>query len=166
MDSAIPPPSLYKYFSAARSAFFSDPVIRFTQKTSLNDPFELTKRWAEFAGAEVRMLFANHIRSRMEQVATNKGLVLQLFKEKYAKDGVFIGPDQMAEAAYALLTQESSGLYQQFVTSVLDQVDQLVNNFCRYMDLGGEEIFNKLSSELGIFSLSENAVSEQMWVLY
>ena len=166
MDSAIPPSSLYKYFSVARSAFFSDPVIRFTQKTSLNDPFELSKRWAEFAGAEVRTLFANHVRSQMEQLGSNKGLVLALIKEEFANNGVFLSPDQIAEVACKLLSRKGSQSYDQLISNTLRQIDQFVEHAFCYMNSGADEAFNKLTSDIGIFSLSENPSNEQMWGLY
>lgn len=167
MDSPIPPPSLYKYYSASRSAFFVDPVIRFTQKTALNDPFELTKRWEEYAGAESRMHFAKYIRSRMEQLIGNKGLVLALFKEDCAKSGVFLSPDQMAEAAHKLLTRNGSELYNGIASEALDRVDRFIEDIFRCMNLTTNEALNKeLTSKIGIFSLFESPVSEQMWGLY
>ncbi len=45
LDQAVPPTSVYKYFPKDRVEFFEKPAFRFSQRTALNDPFELTKRW-------------------------------------------------------------------------------------------------------------------------
>lgn len=164
MDSAVPPSSVYKYFSASRSAFFDDPVIRFTQKTSLNDPFELTKRWKEFAGSKAQAFFLEHLRSTMVHIAANKGLVLEMIKEELAKKGIFLGPDQMAAAAHHLLSPEGNFLYEKAVSNSLNEFDKLVE--FAFRSFNDEEFFAKFIADIGIFSLAEDGLSEQMWGLY
>src|SRR5688572_13298126 len=85
MDSVRPPSSLFKYYSCGRTEFFARPAIRFTQKSSLNDPFELTKRWKEFGAAATRDVFSELVREAFRRLAANKGMVLELLKNEYAK---------------------------------------------------------------------------------
>jgi hypothetical protein len=166
MESAVPPPSLYKYLSDSRTEFFEKPAIRFTQRTSLNDPFELTKRWSEFTSSPVRNAFGDIIRAKMERITANKGLVLEMIKEEFAKKGVFLSAEQMAEASRILLSPAGDQLYRDIVKNAFEQVAPFTELSFDVINAGAEHAFEDTTSKLGIFSVSETPVNEQMWGLY
>ena len=166
MESAFPPFSVYKYFSCNRVEFFCEPTIRFTQKTSLNDPFELTKRWHEFASAPTRTFFADYLRRKFAQIAANKELVLEMLKESFAKKGIFLAPQQMTEAAHILKTERGRQFFDGIMKNAMNQVEPFVEAAFAAMNVGAEQGIAEMTANLGIFSLSEVADSDPMWGLY
>lgn len=166
IDSQVPPRSLYKYFSNQRCEFFKNPAVRFTQRTALNDPFELTKRWREFAGNRVGDFLAQELRGSLSRLTANKGLILQILKERLAKEGLFLAPDEMAEASRLLLSHAGNHFYRSKVTEALVQADLLTKGALIALNSAAKRSLDRLVSELGIFSLSEQPDNDQLWGLY
>lgn len=166
MEAATPPSSVFKYCPASRCAFFENPTFRFTQRTSLNDPFELSKRWKEFLSSDSRELMAAHVKGTIERLLGNKGVVLAILKEEFASRGIFLSPDQVAVAAANLLSREGASVYRNAVFDVLSQTEVLTRTALELVNSGADAAFEKLASEIGIFSLTDSANNEQMWGLY
>ncbi len=105
-DSVAAPSRVYKYNPFARRQFFNKPSFRFTQKSGLNDPFELTRRWNEFGSEATRALFSNHLKKTMEELRHRKDVVLTLLKHQALKREIFLDDDQLATMVNALRTKE------------------------------------------------------------
>lgn len=166
LDSASPPSSVFKYFSEHRSEFFFGPALRYTQRTNLNDPFELSTRWKEFISASTAKFIAGYVKGMIKDFTSNKGRVLQAMKEEAAKTGVFVSPDQMAEAARFLLSEQGRIQFAEHLDSVLANTEQSLKTALYFVNLTAEEQFNKFARGIGILSLTETSTNRAMWSLY
>jgi hypothetical protein len=154
---------LFKYCSEHRRDFFRKPTIRFTQKTSLNDRFELTKRWHEFGGAPVRDLLIPQFKRVLEKTLakrfSDKNYMIARFEES---QGVTLGSAQR-EIILKLLdspeAQAAFSLQQSIAGSMTDM-------WFEFLSLNANTIIDEITSSLGIFSASENSTNDQLWALY
>ena len=70
-------PTIYKYFSPVRRAFFAKPQLRLSQREVLNDPLELSARWND---AKTNALRA-HMAARLSEM-TPKFYVTRPYRYK------------------------------------------------------------------------------------
>lgn len=166
MDVAVPPSSVFKYFSDKRSDFFEIPSIRFTQKSALNDEFEFSRRWKEFASPDTRRLFGAYIKKGFERLAESKATAFELYREELAKRGIFLNADEVAEASRVLLSNEGSAFFDQSISKAIVEVGRGVDLAFANMDLGADEILQEMMGQFGVFCVSEIPDNHQMWAHY
>jgi hypothetical protein len=160
LDSISPPASLFKYIPAGRPGFFSRPLLRFTQRTGLNDPFELMKRWEEFASKPFRDAFTDQINKTVRALEHNHRALLSAFAKE---QGLILEPTQIASVLAALQTPEMLQKIKTIFDNANNDVSPLIEN---YMAIASQHEFSELTSKLGILSLSENPKSRVMWSVY
>jgi hypothetical protein len=166
LDTCVPPPHLYKYYSFLRADFFNDPLIRFTQRTQLNDPFELSKRFTEFASASTQTLFAEYIRGTFQRIAGNKGILIELLKEELATKGIYLKAEEVADLAGQLMTPAGNDTFKAIMANAIEQIEPFVGTAFSAINSGAQQSFDEATSKLGILSLSSTGVSRAMWSLY
>jgi hypothetical protein len=161
-----PPPSLFKYFPEDRSSFFIRPIIRFTNRQGLNDPFELMKRWDEFAGVSLRKAMADHLQALFQKLATRSDLLLGLFKKEQAERGVFLSPSDIATVSQMFLSPEGQSHIAKVITDGQKELPAMVEKIFELLTLTSSYWIENVTSKLGILSLSANPFSRVMWSLY
>lgn len=166
LDNAIHPPTLFKYFPRGRSDFFKKPMLRFTQREGLNDPFELMKRWHEFANEQTRRLAQDHIQKSISRLNEQKGVLLQHYKEEQARQGIFLGPDEVAKASQLFFSPEGKKHVAEIFENAQMRLPNLISSvFDRLTNSFGQQL-EELTAKFGILSLSANPISRVMWSLY
>lgn len=133
--------SLYKYVTPDRLDVLRNLLIRFTQPTALNDPFELRPLVSGFRPPEVA---ARDLAAELER---------QLPQE-IAKYRAVLNPTQMA-----LLPVLADQLKSRMLDQAIDQVDA-------FFPILKKSLFDMLGSSLGILSLSEAPDNLLMWAHY
>jgi len=123
-------------------------------------------RWREFASAPIRKALVDHVKETITTLARDKGTMLELLKQQKVKEGVFLGPYEMAEAARLLLTKEDGRNFSKAVVETTSQVEQTADFLFSAMTLQSQRAFEELTETWGILSLSETAESRAMWSLY
>lgn len=166
IDETSPPLSVYKYYPAARSAFFSDPTFRFTQRAALNDPFEFTRRWTDFASKAAQKAFSDHLRETMCNFGRNKALILEMLKNDSIQKGIFLSDEQLRKMREYLDTRDGEEGIRLFVESAVKQIDPLLISGFGRANAGFDAFLNKFGAEYGVFSTSESAINQQLWGLY
>lgn len=157
-------PFIYKYYyfpdPEALLTFVAKPTIKFAHRDDLNDPFELSKRWARFGCPLTEAIFDKYVRPRFEDQIGDIGLVTRKFRERAAQNGVFLSRQQTRrwlssrEGQFEIATVRQAGLeHMAEMAKLLPQMFQenegdFVDSFIR---------------ETGILSLTEDPNSSDMW---
>src|SRR3984893_8840449 len=165
-DAVIPPSSVYKYYPPERSGFFSKPSIRFTQRSGLNDPFELSRRWTEFGSVSTRKVFADHIKQTSKKLRGDKDALVQIVKADCLRRGQFLSDEQLQEMRRVLGTKAGKMTRQQIVESASLQIDTFVDLAFLGMNSGSDRFLEEMAATYGIFSVSDTPTNEQLWGLY
>ncbi|HEX3487178.1 MAG TPA: hypothetical protein VHT51_19135 [Micropepsaceae bacterium] len=110
MESEFTGEFVYKYRAAERKEFFAKPQIRFTQKTVLNDPFELTRRWNENGGKPVRQAFVRYLRNGISKYVQRTDLLTQSICEQIEKRGVLLSPAHRQLISEKLRSKEGQAM--------------------------------------------------------
>ena len=129
--------SLYKYLTPDRLDVLKHLLIRFTQPTALNDPFEFRPLVEGFSSPK------NTARTLEEELDRQLPETLKQFPRPYA------------EVAEIMLKDRRAAMLEDARKAVEKTHPQVI-----------EEIFNFIGSKLGILSLSETAKSASMWDRY
>jgi Protein of unknown function (DUF2971) len=153
---------LFKYYSERRRDFFVSPRMRFTQKTALNDRFELTKRWKEFAGPPVREHLSAVLMKGTTARLKDERYVLAVMVDEFASKGIHLNSGQKEFLLERLRSPEGQALVQQQEKNIEIAIDFLFEHFSANADA----MIEKLASAMGIFSVSETPTNEQLWALY
>lgn len=154
---------VYKYYSTSRLGFFKSPQLRFTQKSGLNDPFELTRRWEQFGSPPTRELMTNYVRDPVMAMMSNSELIVDVFCEKLTELGVpydrnFMIARMKSAEGQAWLAEQAQQT-EMLVSTVMESVlDQMSNN--------SDSLVDDLVRTMGIFSVSATSASQPMWGLY
>jgi len=147
--------------------FFAKPRVRFTQRTELNDPFELTTRWNDFAPAGFRKSMIEYIRHAATAFFARPDVIAKAMAERpefnhygsrVALEKKFLGILQGPEGR-RLIEEQAKALE----SSTIPGLEQALINF---EGAGPPDFFKRVTTELGIFSVSESATNEQLWGLY
>lgn len=166
LDEVIPPTSLFKYVPKGRNEFFARPMVRFTQRQGLNDPFELMKRWAEFASGPIRSALTDHVVNGIRSLVADKGLLLEVYKEQMAKNGVFLSPREVAEASLKLLNPSNRSAFDAAAETTMQGIASLTTQQLDAMGAVSDQALSEVTQNLGILSLTDNSHSRVMWSLY
>lgn len=166
IESIAPPPSVYKYYSAERSDFFRSPRIRFTQKEFLNDPFELTSRWEEFASPKTRLEIGNSMKSAMTTIFSDKALLIDYIRKDFLNKGIALNAEEMAHLSQFALTKRGREFVDKFLEEVVSRTDFVIDVMFGSMDETSNPMFAEVLADVGVFSVSEVLDSHQMWGLY
>lgn len=154
---------VYKYYGAARRGFFKMPQLRFTQKTGLNDPFELTRRWEQFGSPPTRELMMNYVRDPVMAMMNNVELLADIFCERFLEMGVT--PDRKA-----IIDAFNGPQGQVLLSQQLEQTETMVASVMQMtldqMSAGSDQLVDDLVRSMGIFSVSSTGTSQPMWGLY
>jgi hypothetical protein len=165
MEQRCPHTSLFKYLSSDRAGFFTNPRIRFTQKSALNDPFELSQRWTEIATDSMRGALKGFLTKAVLQRANDRAsLNAKLTDELKKRAGRPLTPEEDELVRQILASKTADQKIQEIVSQVPAQVEILVDLL---LESGvAQQQLDKISEELGIFSLSATPDNEQLWGLY
>lgn len=163
LEEEFPGKEVFKYYGVTRRSFFKTPQLRFTQKTGLNDPFELTRRWEQFGSPPTRELMTNYVRDPVMAMMNNVELLADIFCERFVAMGVtpdrealinaFNGPQ--GQALLAQQRQETETMVASVMQMTLDQ-----------MSASSDQLVDDLVRSMGIFSISSTGLSQPMWGLY
>jgi hypothetical protein len=156
--------SLFKYFSVERRGFFDKPQFRFTQRTALNDPFELSRRWNEIASEDTITHFVKYIQDRMEEQLNDNSFLIERFIAEIRKHQGFVTNEQKATVVSAINDPCTRTIVQETVLNTRQSVPILLK------EIFSENLFGKVLSntidKIGIFSVSEVDCNVQLWALY
>ena len=166
MEAEFAGETVYKYYSSERRRFFEHPTVRFTQKTALNDPFELTRRWHEFGSTPTRGAIVAYLRSSLARLMARKDVLLAMLREHVAETGVIWGPAQEAAAAAILQTPAAEQLMAAQFAMADAMIGPLINHVFENLAANSDTMIEKLVGDIGIFSVSEIATNQPMWALY
>ena len=164
-DTRLPPPVLFKYFPKERAPFFQDPSFRFSQAGALNDVFELTRRWEQFAPTAAKKIFSDHLKATFRQLGYERELFFELIKIEALRRGMFLDDHQIAAAREFLRTKNGKQETKRIVQNAILAIDAFVDLAFSVVD-GPIGKLDRLASEYGILSMCEIADNKQLWALY
>lgn len=166
LDQATPPASVFKYFPRERTEFFERPAFRFSQRTALNDPFELTRRWKQFGSDAAKRLFTDHLKSTFRSLSCETEIFLEMLKNKSLENGRFLGDQEIANARERLRTKEGKREVRKVLDASIASIEEAVDFMFSAEGIGSSNHLEAFASEFGIFSTSETGVNQQLWGLY
>lgn len=136
------PSKLYKYFAPDRSGIFNDWLIRFTQHSALNDPFEMRPHISDFGTAEDNFSSAAE---RSEKHAR------QNYKELVKQYG-----SRISEADFLARVEKNSSTSIHKATAT---IPKLIPEMARKID-------ETLNNDIGALSLCTHPANLLMWAHY
>jgi hypothetical protein len=166
MEQKFQGQNLFKYYSDQRRDFFRNPKIRFTQKTALNDRFELTKRWKEFGSPPIREYVASNIKRLVRAKLDDANYIIDRIFRELRDRGQILAPEQQELVVQKLNSSEGRGALIQLKSQVNETVESLINSFFDQLAMNSDDFIEEQVRELGIFSVSATATNEQLWALY
>ncbi|MER9405561.1 DUF2971 domain-containing protein [Mesorhizobium caraganae] len=167
MEERCSEESLFKYFyfpdAGFRKAYLSAPTIKFAQKSDLNDPFELTKRWQQFGSKLTHETFAKYIKSQIETHLANDDYIMEsiLESDEYKASG--ISKRQILEKIRSPQGRQFLGALK---ANAIAQAQPVVELMFSVMESKSDEMIEKVMRTTGILSLTETSVNKAMWGLY
>jgi hypothetical protein len=167
IESTIYPQStIYKYYPSARRGFFGAPQIRFSPREALNDPFEMSRRWRQTSADGLRAYVKDKLNVSMPAAFSDRNLLISVFAEGLAEKGQTLTTEQMKRAESIL--ESSTG--QEFLKLQLEAAQQMmlpvVDAIFGQLENELDQILDKVVSSSGVLSLTEDALSDQMWAHY
>jgi hypothetical protein len=159
---------IYKYFPPERRGFFSRPQMRFSQKETLDDPFEMTRRWKEARDIGLRKYVEAGLRHVLPRVFADKDVLLERLTEHGEKElGRKLTRNERRRVLAPILTAPAG---QAFIQSQLAQAEQIIGPLLDVTFARLEADFNKLMEGIwakeGILSLTEDHLNGDMWERY
>ncbi|WP_213773118.1 DUF2971 domain-containing protein [Bradyrhizobium sp. dw_78] len=159
--------SIYKYFSSARREFFSRPQMRFSQKETLDDPREMSRRWKEARDIGLRKYIETGLRHVLPRVFNDKDVLLEKCTD-YGEEE--LGRKITRSEGLHLEAILTSPAGHAFIHSQLEQAQQIIGPLLTVIFARLEADFDKLmeeiSAKVGILSLTEDPLNEAMWLRY
>ena len=156
--------SLFKYMARERRHFFSKPQIRFTQRTALNDPFELSKRWEEVALKETRDGMIAYIDAELRSKLRDDAFLLKMVLDEAEKRGLLLRPQDRATTALKLKNPAFRQERERIIADLGQKLELIVN--LTFGPAFADNVLAKIIDTIGIFSVSETGTNVQLWGLY
>jgi hypothetical protein len=159
-------PLVYKYYGARRRPFFERPLLRFSQRESLNDPLEMSQRWKTISTDGLRTCVRADLREKLSEISDNSDLLLKLFQEKSANEGMSLSFSMIAQAQKKLRSAAGRrSVAKQFIETQ-EVLDRMVDQVFSMIEDQFETLVEGVLSRLGVLSLTEDPLNEQMWAHY
>jgi len=163
-SESYPNDLIFKYYSAERRGFFRRPNVRFTQRTVLNDPFELSKRWKEFGSVPVKELFHRVVQKQVARFVADATVFSEFLRDQIAKEKYNTDPacvNALLSSAEGVAFRENLG------THVVPTVVRVMcGAYFQTMREKADAWIESLTARFGILSFSEDGLSQPMWGLY
>jgi DUF2971 family protein len=156
-------PLVYKYYSGSRYGFFACPQVRFTQRSALNDPFEMRQRWESVNTAGLRKITTERLRQLVPMILNNRHLLVQLLQEELNTRGVTLTPEQMDSI---LQTPQGKQILDAAQTAVEPRMIAMAECVFEKVEQKFQERLDSLVSQWGVFSVTELPLNHQMWAHY
>jgi hypothetical protein len=153
---------IYKYYSSDRRHVLESPQVRFTQKTALNDPFELSKRWHELASPQTRDYIGNWLKSQVHNFF-NEPARLQEKVISEAKGAYPLLPEE--EIIRKFNSDEARAFIEKMLLEFDARIERILDFFASDKD-AFDSIIEEIVSGYGILSLTETPCNQAMWGLY
>lgn len=167
MSSKFTGQHLYKYYPEKRIIFFDDPTIRFTPKAELNDPFELSKRWKEFSPENVSRFLHKTIELSLLTLLNRQDILLEALSEEVKKQRGFALTISERNLAKVSLNSELGRTQINLIReNMIAALGPMIEYIFQQMNYRFDEVIVDLTNRTRIFSVSETALSQQMWGLY
>jgi hypothetical protein len=158
--------NLFKYYSNERRVFFRDPKIRFTQKTALNDRFELTKRWNEFGSAPIRSFVTSTIEQSLVAKFSDLDYIAKRLIKESADRGQILTEAQQAVVVQKLKSPDGVAILAALKSQIGPAAKSTADLFFDQLAINSDAFVEEQVRELGIFSVSETQTNDQLWALY
>ncbi len=155
---------MFKYMSRERRAFFSKPQLRFTQRTALNDPFELSKRWQEVASKETLDGMIAYIDGELRSKLRDDAFLLKMLMMEADKRGLILGQQDRAAITLRLKDPTFRKEREGIIADLDAKLELIVHSM--FGPAFAEYVLAKLTDTVGIFSVSETGTNVQLWGLY
>jgi hypothetical protein len=165
-EGAYQLPLIYKYYPVDRRDFFKRSQIRFSPRSALDDPFEMTERWRDISTEGLK----NYVRSRVEpglpRVFADAPLLARKAKEHLAEKGIFVDAQQERQLQQWFESDEG----RQYVSNQLPQAQAQTEVALQYIFSNIEAQFQTFVdgfvADTGVLSLTEDPLNEMMWAKY
>ncbi len=159
--------SLYKFVSfaslEATTNFICNPTLKFTQKSGLNDPFELTKRWQEFGSQPTREAVGIIIQQMIDEKLNDEGyLIDELLKSsEFRQSGM-----EEAQVREMLASTAAKNIIAVGRDQIKNKLPSLIDLLFIMMNTRSDEFIERTISKFGILSLTESIDNRALWSLY
>ncbi|MCD0420358.1 DUF2971 domain-containing protein [Rubrivivax sp. JA1024] len=157
---------VYKYYPSARRSFFEKPQIRFSQREALNDKFEMTRRWQEIRADGIKGYVDQRLRSTIPQAALNCELMIAMLEEEFRQNGIPLGHNQIDIIKNFLQSNEGQALVREKLKATEAAIQPMIEVVFAQLEAKFDDIIEKFAQSVGVLSLSEDRLSEQMWAHY
>jgi len=149
------------------SFFFDNPTIRFSPKADLNDPFELSKRWVEFGEKSIARFFHKIIELNLLTLLNREDILLELLSEEMrTQRGFPLSISERNKAKNSLRSPLGKIQIDQIRDNIITSLGPIVDYLFQQMNLQFDSVVGDLTDRARILSVSETALSQQMWGLY
>ena len=156
-------PLVYKYFSGSRDSFFENPQIRFTQRSALNDPFEMRQRWQSVSTVGLRRIAIEGLQRLVPKILNNRLLLVQLLQEELDARGITLAREQVNAA---LKTPQGKQILSAVQAAIEPRMVAMVEYVFEKIEQQFQERLDSLVSQWGVFSVTELPLNHQMWAHY
>ena len=163
MDARYAEPSIYKYYyfpsTQMLRAFFSNPTLKFTHRDDLNDPFELSRRWAKFGCPFTEAILDKYVGKRVEKQLSNIKFVRRKMRQYADERGLVFSKAQ--------IRQLSSPEHMEVLRAEQSKKMELMFKFFpTFFRESGNDLMEGFSKKTGILSLTGDPSSQYMWREY
>lgn len=133
---------LYKYLSPSLTSVLESQMVRFSQPSALNDPFEFRPN-------------VSSIMSKEDILLQLKNTLPELIHERYKE----LSPAEQKLLPYKVFAKNITAFLSSSETTILQALTNATPTV-------SDKIFDTMNKSIGIFCLSENPYSELMWSHY
>ena len=160
-------PHIFKYLKFPTDdslvGWLKEPTLKFSTKSQLNDPFELSRRWHDFKVPIDQQRMSNFIKKTI----TNATESIENFLDFSVKTKFLKGEKLNRGMLRSMLKGPGSSEYLIFLRDyLLENIDTNLASIVELFQLQENSIFEKISTSIGIASFSESPTNKAMWSLY
>ncbi|RTL50855.1 MAG: DUF2971 domain-containing protein [Bradyrhizobiaceae bacterium] len=161
-----PNPVIYKYYSSARSGFFSRPQIRFSPREALNDPFEMSRKWKNISADKIRDGLKVSLAESLSATFSNPVLLAEMFNEEQAVQGSPLSESQVSLVRSFLESEQGKAFLERQFKLAAPLVEPMLEHVFAKIESQLEQLLDGTVSKIGVLSLSEDGLSDLMWAHY
>jgi hypothetical protein len=156
-------PLIYKYYPPLRRDFFERLTVRLSPREALNDPFEMSERWKEISTDGLRAYMRGQMQEVLPKLFTNEKYPAKEMKKHLAESGTALTADQERALEAFFASNEGRAL----VMSRLPNAHALtLMGIDQVFDRLEQQIIEGIVARMGVLSLTDDPLNQQMWGLY
>jgi hypothetical protein len=158
--------TIYKYYPAMRRGFFEKPQVRFSPREALNDPLEMTRRWRETSAEGLKKYVADRLSVSLPATFTNKDLLNSMLADEFVANGQPITGAQRSGADDFFKSNAGQDFLNNQLSVAHGLLAPILESVFTKVQADFDQIVSTVVSSVGVLSLTEDPLNDQMWTCY